>query len=110
MGITVYVLCSVPVLSGKGVAPSGLKVTALSNGLQVASVDNGGSVAGLAVYIKAGSRYETVPGTAHMLECLAFHSTQKRSTLKVQRDSEELGSRLYARASTYRARIIVRIM
>lgn len=51
------------------------------------------------LYAKAGSRYETTPGTASVLERVAYASTQKRSGLKLHRDAEDLGTDLQAKAS-----------
>jgi len=61
------------------------------------SVSSNVQTASVGVYIKAGSRYEPLPGMSHLLESLAFASTQKRSTLKLQRDVENLGGTVSAR-------------
>lgn len=55
--------------------------------------------AAIGLFVKAGSRFETVPGTAHVLEYLAFNSTQNRSTLKLARDAENAGAVIAAKAS-----------
>lgn len=54
--------------------------------------------ASVGVYGKAGSRYETVPGTAYALEQLAFKTTQQRSTIKLARDMENAGAVVSAKA------------
>lgn len=89
----------IPVLKGKGAAPSDVVVSKLSNGLQTASIDFGGSVASIGLFVKAGSRYESVPGTAALLEYMAYASTQKRSAAKLQKDIEDTGAAMSARAS-----------
>jgi len=50
------------------------RVTAIKNGLRVASEDYGLSTCTVGVFINAGSRFETAQnnGTAHFLEHLAF--------------------------------------
>jgi hypothetical protein len=89
--------CSVPAVAGKPtVAP--VKVTTLANGLKVASQDAGGATASLAVHLKAGSRYEAVPGTAAVLEQMAFKSSAARSTAKTARDVEDIGATVSAKA------------
>jgi predicted Zn-dependent peptidase len=37
------------------------------------------------------------PGTSHVLETLAFGSTQKRSTAKLHRDLDDIGASAVAR-------------
>jgi predicted Zn-dependent peptidase len=59
------------------------------------------------VYIKAGSRYEAVPGTAHALEFLAFRSTQQRSTIRLLRDMENAGASLAAVAGRESVRLFM---
>lgn len=41
-------------------------------GIKVASRDDGGPTTNLAIVIRGGTRYETVPGVAHGLEKFAF--------------------------------------
>lgn len=88
----------VPKATPAPASSTGVEVSTLSNGLRVASQDNGNATASVAVYFKAGSRYEAAPGTAHVLEHVAFNATQKRSTLKFQRDVEDLGAVVASRA------------
>ena len=76
-------------------------MTKLASGLTFASVERGGALSSVGVYVKAGSRYEAAPGTSHLLEHVAFHSTHQRSTLKIQRDVEKLGATVGARTSAY---------
>ncbi|KAK4630975.1 Cytochrome b-c1 complex subunit 2, mitochondrial [Fulvia fulva] len=65
-----------------------------ANGIKVASRDQPGAVSTLALVTKAGTRYEPVPGLAEALQRYAFKSTERRSTLRIQRESELLGSEL----------------
>ncbi len=51
----------------------------------------------MGVYVKAGSRYETVPGTSYVVERTAFRTTQHRTALKVARDMEEAGATINAK-------------
>jgi processing peptidase subunit alpha len=76
-----------------------VEVSKLANGLTVASQDAHGAVASIGLYFKAGSRYEAVPGTAHLLEHVAFGSTQHRSALKLYRDVEAMGGSLDSAAT-----------
>jgi len=74
------------------------KVTTLDNGLRVASEDNNGSVTALGMFVNAGSRYETDAnsGVSHLLEHMAFKSTESRSTLRLMRDIEDIGGQFGA--------------
>jgi hypothetical protein len=51
-----------------------LKETTLDNGFRVASESNGGETASVAIFIDAGSSYETseTNGVAHFLEHMSF--------------------------------------
>merc|ERR1712142_1184427 len=51
-------------------APTGeVQVTKLPNGVQVASIENGGAISRIAVGVRGGSRYETpeMRGVSHMM-------------------------------------------
>ncbi|CAK3878243.1 Cytochrome b-c1 complex subunit 2, mitochondrial [Lecanosticta acicola] len=65
-----------------------------SNGIKFASRDNAGVVSSVALVSKAGTRYQTLPGLAEALVRYAFRTTERRSTLRIQRESELLGSEL----------------
>ncbi|KAI0309908.1 Metalloenzyme, LuxS/M16 peptidase-like protein [Amylostereum chailletii] len=62
-----------------------------ANGLKVAAVDNGQPTSSVTVLLKAGSRYESKPGVAHVLSNFAFKSTGKRSALGTVREAELYG-------------------
>ncbi|KAK3049495.1 ubiquinol-cytochrome c reductase core subunit 1 [Extremus antarcticus] len=71
-----------------------------AQGIKLASRDLPGPVATLAIVSSAGTRYQPVPGLAEGLERYAFKTTSRRSTLRIQRESELLGSAL----QTYHSR------
>ncbi|KOS21993.1 Cytochrome b-c1 complex subunit 2 [Escovopsis weberi] len=66
------------------------------NGLKAASRDSHGPTTTLTVVAKAGTRYQPLPGLAYGLEQFAFKSTERRSALRIQRESELLGGQLSA--------------
>lgn len=68
------------------------QVTTLENGLRVASSDLPAPATTVGLYVATGSAFESVPGTAHVLQQMAFKSTAKRSQLKMVRDCEQLGA------------------
>jgi len=67
-----------------------------ASGVKVASRDLPGPVSTLAIVSKAGTRYQTAPGLTEALNRYAFRSTERRSTLRIQRESELLGAELQA--------------
>mmetsp|Transcript_8331 Transcript_8331/g.10012 ORF Transcript_8331/g.10012 Transcript_8331/m.10012 type:complete len:481 (-) Transcript_8331:131-1573(-) len=77
------------------------KVTTLSNGLRVASEETYGQVSTIGMFIDAGSRYETdeTSGVSHLLEHMAFKSTENRSHLRLVRDVEDIGGTVGAASS-----------
>lgn len=60
------------------------RVTAIKNGLRVASEDYGSSTCTVGVWIDAGSRFETAQnnGTAHFLEHMAFKVHRRESLVR----------------------------
>ena len=46
--------------------------TAVETPFKIAAVDNGQPTASVTVVVKAGPRYETTPGAAHVLKNFAF--------------------------------------
>ncbi|XP_037952944.1 mitochondrial-processing peptidase subunit beta [Teleopsis dalmanni] len=77
------------------------QVTALNNGLRVASEDSGASTATVGLWIDAGSRSETSQnnGVAHFLEHMAFKGTAKRSQTDLELEVENMGAHLNAYTS-----------
>ncbi|OAQ74317.1 cytochrome b-c1 complex subunit 2 [Pochonia chlamydosporia 170] len=82
--------CSVQPLQRRGfaaAASTGAFETADVSGLKVASRDAHGPTTKLAVVAKAGTRYQPLPGLTN---------TQRRSALRITRESELLGGQLNA--------------
>lgn len=81
--------------------PGAAHVTALANGVRVASADNGGAVAAVGVFVGAGSRHETpyTAGATHLLEHVAFKGGGARSKYRMTRDVERTGAAFTAGAS-----------
>ena len=77
------------------------RVTAIKNGLRVASEDYGQPTCTVGVWINAGSRFETAQnnGTAHFLEHMAFKGTNKRQQQDLENEIENLGAHLNAYTS-----------
>ncbi|KAH7155321.1 Metalloenzyme, LuxS/M16 peptidase-like protein [Dactylonectria estremocensis] len=63
-------------------------------GLKIASRDAHGPTTKLAVVAKAGTRFQPLPGLTVGLEEFAFKNTQRRSALRITRESELLGGQL----------------
>lgn len=57
--------------------------TAVETPFKIAAVDNGQPTASVTVVVKAGPRYETTPGTAHVLKNFAFkvHWPSRRAAI-----------------------------
>ncbi|KAI0016950.1 putative mitochondrial processing peptidase alpha subunit [Xylariomycetidae sp. FL0641] len=72
------------------------QITTLPNGVRVASEALPGSFSGVGVYIEAGSRFENpyLSGVSHIVDRLAFHSTQTRSNEQIQETVESLGGNI----------------
>ncbi|KAM0322957.1 hypothetical protein ACHAQA_009056 [Verticillium albo-atrum] len=73
---------------------SGIYEPSEASGVKLAARDSHGPTAKLAVVAKAGTRYQPLPGLAAALESFAFKNTQKRSALRITRESELLGGQL----------------
>ncbi|KAF4556776.1 Peptidase M16 inactive domain-containing protein 2 [Elsinoe fawcettii] len=73
--------------------------TSTAAGIKIASRDVPGPTTQLAIVAKAGTRYEPLPGLTIGLQNFAFKSTGRRSTIRLQRESELLGADLFARHS-----------
>ncbi|KAG8625613.1 hypothetical protein KVT40_006014 [Elsinoe batatas] len=71
--------------------------TATAAGIKIAGRDVPGPTTQLAVVAKAGTRYEPLPGLTLGLQNFAFKGTNRRSTIRIQRESELLGADLFAR-------------
>ncbi|KXL51371.1 hypothetical protein M433DRAFT_157506 [Acidomyces richmondensis BFW] len=65
-------------------------------GIKFASRDRPGPVGSIALVSQAGTRFETAPGLTEGLKWYAFKGTERRSSLRIQREAELLGASLYA--------------
>ncbi|KAF2688923.1 LuxS/MPP-like metallohydrolase [Lentithecium fluviatile CBS 122367] len=65
-----------------------------AQGVKFASRDLAGPTTTLALVAKAGTRYQPLPGLTEGLQNFAFRSTERRSTLRIVRESELLGAEL----------------
>jgi processing peptidase subunit alpha len=74
------------------------EMTVLPNGLKVVSEETYRASSSLGLFIDAGSRYETDAnnGISHLLEHMAFKTTQNISSLRVVRDVEDMGGNVGA--------------
>ena len=79
------------------------KLNILDNGLRVASQETYSQAATIGLYVNAGSRFETESnqGVSHLMEHMAFKSTDSRSHLKFVRDIEDYGAEVYAAFTRY---------
>jgi processing peptidase subunit beta len=77
------------------------KLSTLGNGLRVASETSTGESATIAVFIDAGSRFETPEnnGVAHFLEHMLFKGTAKRTRVQLESEIERIGAQLNAYTS-----------
>ncbi|CAI6328766.1 unnamed protein product [Periconia digitata] len=67
-----------------------------AKGVKFASRDFAGPTTTLALVSKAGTRFQPLPGLTEGLQNFAFRSTDRRSTLRIVRESELLGAELTA--------------
>ncbi|GAA5910276.1 hypothetical protein JCM8208_003492 [Rhodotorula glutinis] len=62
-----------------------------ANGIAVAAADEGKPTSSISVIARAGSRFEPAPGVAHVLKNSVFKATNKRSQIRLVRETEALG-------------------
>lgn len=69
------------------------KSSTLPNGLRVATIQTPGHFSALGMYVDAGSRYESgeMKGLSHLVDRLAFKSTENTSAVKMLETLELLG-------------------
>ncbi|XP_070703626.1 ubiquinol-cytochrome c reductase core protein 2a [Pempheris klunzingeri] len=81
--------------------PQNVQVSKLPNGLVVASLENYSPLSSVGVFVKAGSRYETVEnqGVSHVLRLAANLTTKGASAFKICRGVEALGGSLSVTSS-----------
>ncbi|XP_054615437.1 cytochrome b-c1 complex subunit 2, mitochondrial [Dunckerocampus dactyliophorus] len=81
--------------------PQNVQVSKLPNGLVIASLENYSPLSSVGVFVKAGSRYETVEnqGVSHVLRLAANLTTKGASAFKICRSVEALGGSLNVTSS-----------
>uniref|UniRef100_A0A3Q4GFZ1 Ubiquinol-cytochrome c reductase core protein 2a n=1 Tax=Neolamprologus brichardi TaxID=32507 RepID=A0A3Q4GFZ1_NEOBR len=86
---------------GAPLPPQDAQVSKLPNGLVIASLENYSPVSSVGVFVKAGSRYETVEnqGVSHVLRLAANLTTKGASAFKICRSVEAIGGSLSATSS-----------
>ncbi|KAK5856316.1 hypothetical protein PBY51_007923 [Eleginops maclovinus] len=85
----------------KPLPPQNVEVSKLPNGLVIASLENNSPLSSVGVFVKAGSRYETVEnqGVSHVLRLAANLTTKGASAFKICRGLESLGGSLSVTSS-----------
>jgi len=75
---------------------SDVKITTLSNGIKVASVDTGASVSRVSIASNVGSRHEPVSklGISHLVKNTSFMDNAERTSLRTVREIQEVGGAL----------------
>lgn len=94
-------------LSGRKSSPAAslplqnVQVSKLPNGLVIASLENYSPLSSVSLFVRAGSRYETVEnsGVAHVLRLAANLTTKGASAFKICRGVEALGGSLSVTSS-----------
>ncbi|KAL7377771.1 hypothetical protein ABVT39_004109 [Epinephelus coioides] len=81
--------------------PQNVQVSKLPNGLVIASLENYSPLSSVGVFVKAGSRYETVEnqGVSHVLRLASNLTTKGASAFKICRGVEALGGSLSVTSS-----------
>nr|XP_019957294.1 PREDICTED: cytochrome b-c1 complex subunit 2, mitochondrial-like [Paralichthys olivaceus] len=81
--------------------PQNVQVSKLPNGLVIASLENYSPLSSVGVFVKAGSRYETVEnqGVSHVLRLAANLTNKGASAFKICRSVEALGGSLSVTSS-----------
>lgn len=82
-------------------APQNVQVSKLPNGLVVASLENYSPLSSVGVFVKSGSRYESVEnqGVSHVLRLAANLTTKGASAFKICRGVEAIGGSLSVSSS-----------
>lgn len=76
-------------------------ISVLDNGVRVVSDFNPGHFSAFGIYVDAGSRYETpnFAGVSHMLERIAFKSTQNYTAEQIKNQINAFGGNVMAQSS-----------
>ncbi|KAK2833485.1 hypothetical protein Q5P01_017374 [Channa striata] len=82
--------------------PESVQVSKLLNGLVITSLENYSPFSNVGVFVKAGSRYDTLEnqGVSHVLRLAAKLTTKGASAFKICRGVEALGGSLSVTSST----------
>ncbi|CAN8063344.1 unnamed protein product [Agarophyton chilense] len=82
-------------------SPGTVEISALPNGVRVASQDMGSPVAAIGFFVGAGSRNETPysSGVSHLIERLAYKGSTMRTKYRMTRDMERTGALFAASAA-----------
>ncbi|XP_041831818.1 cytochrome b-c1 complex subunit 2, mitochondrial isoform X1 [Melanotaenia boesemani] len=77
-------------------SPQHVQVSKLPNGLVIASLENYSPLSSVSVFVKAGSRYESMEnqGVSHVLRLAANLTTKGASSFKICRSVEAMGGSL----------------
>jgi processing peptidase subunit alpha len=91
-------LPGVEVKSSGSTSAASTELTTLSSGLRVVTENTPGVTTCVGVFVGSGSRNDTVPGTTHLLEHMAFKTTPSRSHFRTVHEVEHIGANLVAQA------------
>uniref|UniRef100_A0A673VZ13 Ubiquinol-cytochrome c reductase core protein 2a n=1 Tax=Salmo trutta TaxID=8032 RepID=A0A673VZ13_SALTR len=82
--------------AGAALPPQSVQMSKLPNGLVIASLENYSPVSSVGVFVKAGTRYETVEnqGVSHVLRLAANLTTKGASAFRICRGVEAVGGSL----------------
>merc|ERR1712142_1381730 len=94
-------------VSDAPVSHSGVQVTKLPNGVQIASCDNGGAVSKVAVGVRGGTRYESpeMTGICHLMNNAMFLINNKKTKLRMTREMQLIGGTM---ESSFSRELIIR--
>ncbi|KAM3956882.1 cytochrome b-c1 complex subunit 1, mitochondrial [Aphomia sociella] len=81
--------------------PSNSQLCVLSNGVRVATEETNSPLASIALYIEAGSRFETVcnNGITHFIEHMAYKGFNSMSKYQLQESLQLMGAKLSAQTT-----------
>ncbi|XP_014049558.2 cytochrome b-c1 complex subunit 2, mitochondrial [Salmo salar] len=87
--------------AGAALPPQSVQMSKLPNGLVIASLENYSPVSSVGVFVKAGTRYETVEnqGVSHVLRLAANLTTKGASAFRICRGVEAVGGSLSVTSS-----------
>uniref|UniRef100_A0A674D838 Ubiquinol-cytochrome c reductase core protein 2a n=1 Tax=Salmo trutta TaxID=8032 RepID=A0A674D838_SALTR len=97
--------------AGAALPPQSVQMSKLPNGLVIASLENYSPVSSVGVFVKAGTRYETVEnqGVSHVLRLAANLTTKGASAFRICRGVEAVGGSLRSVIMTVALSVCVRM-